>query len=81
VGHEEELTITIEDNGNGFDPSILEKGTGNGWKNIASRLHLIQGSIDIDSDPERKGTTLLLKVPLATKHQELFFAETDGNTQ
>lgn len=80
VGHEEELTITIEDNGNGFDPAVLEQGAGNGWKNIASRLHLIHGSVDIDSSPGRRGTTLLMKVPLEIEHPELFLT-TDANTQ
>jgi two-component system, NarL family, sensor kinase len=65
VGHDQEIAITIEDNGDGFDPSVLENSKGNGWKNIKSRLNLIKGAVDIDSLPERKSTTLILRVPVA----------------
>lgn len=64
VGHEDEVTITIEDNGKGFNPEILKMATGNGWKNIQSRLNLVKGELEIDSNPERKGTTLILNVPV-----------------
>jgi two-component system, NarL family, sensor kinase len=64
IGHEHELSITIEDNGKGFDPKVLEESEGNGWKNIKSRVNLIRGTLDIDAVPGRKGTTLSIKVPL-----------------
>lgn len=63
VQHPDELVVTIEDNGSGFDPGDLDKSQGNGWKNINSRAALIKGQIEIDSQPGRKGTTLLLSVP------------------
>lgn len=62
IGHEDELNIMIEDNGKGFDPRVLENSTGNGWKNIQSRLNLIRGIADIDSAPDRRGTTFTLKI-------------------
>jgi signal transduction histidine kinase len=64
VQHPEELVITIEDDGNGFDKNLLVEGAGNGWKNINSRLSLIGGSIDIDSQLERKGTIAIISVPV-----------------
>ena len=64
IGYEEEITITIEDDGKGFDVGVLENNAGNGWKNIRSRLNLIKGSLDIDSHPGRKGTTFIIRVPL-----------------
>lgn len=63
VQHQQELVITIEDNGTGFDTDRLIHSTGNGWKNINSRLAVIQGSIDIDSVSGRKGTTVIVTVP------------------
>ncbi len=63
VGHEDEIAITIEDNGKGFDQNKLQQGKGNGWKNIQSRIHLIKGSVEIDSNANHRGTTLLIKVP------------------
>ncbi|HTH55372.1 MAG TPA: sensor histidine kinase, partial [Cyclobacteriaceae bacterium] len=64
VGHEEEISLTVQDNGNGFDPSVLENTSGNGWKNVRSRSNLIKGSLDLDSREGRAGTTLLLTIPL-----------------
>lgn len=65
VQHPQELVLTIEDNGDGFDISTLTESQGNGWKNINSRLHMIKGSIEIDTHPGRKGTTVVVNVPYA----------------
>ncbi len=64
VHHPEELVITIEDDGNGFEKNLLTEGKGNGWKNINSRLSLIHGTIDIDSQPSHKGTMAIITVPV-----------------
>lgn len=66
VGHPDEISVTIEDNGNGFDTNQLEKGEGNGWKNIKSRMNLMKGEVEIDSKPGRQGTTMMLRFPLIT---------------
>lgn len=63
VQHQQELVITIEDNGQGFDTNVLMLSQGNGWKNIQSRLAMIQGQIDIDSVVGRQGTTLIVTIP------------------
>lgn len=63
VQHPEELVLTIEDNGRGFDSDILRQGQGNGWNNINSRLHMIKGTIEIDSQSGRHGTTMIVSVP------------------
>lgn len=63
IGHEQEINITIEDNGAGFDTAKLDESQGNGWKNIKSRVNLIKGEIDIDSAPQRKGTSLMIRIP------------------
>lgn len=63
VQHPQELVLTIEDDGNGFDIRTLTESQGNGWKNINSRLHMIKGSIEMDTQPGRKGTTLIVIVP------------------
>jgi two-component system, NarL family, sensor kinase len=63
VQHPDELVITIEDNGKGFDKHLLTQSQGNGWKNINSRLALIKGNIEIDSQPNRGGTTVVVSVP------------------
>lgn len=63
VQHQEELVLTIEDDGNGFDTSKLMLGQGNGWKNINSRIGLLKGIIEIDSTSGRQGTTLVITIP------------------
>lgn len=59
-------SLSLEDDGAGFDPSILEHGTGNGWRNIRSRLRLHQGSVYVDSSVGRPGTTLVIELPRIT---------------
>ena len=63
VQHQQELVITIEDNGKGFDVNTLMLSQGNGWKNIQSRLAMIHGIIDIDTVVGRQGTTVVITVP------------------
>jgi len=62
VQHPQELVLTIEDNGRGFNSATLMQSEGNGWKNINSRLHLIKGELEIDSQEGRTGTTLIITV-------------------
>jgi signal transduction histidine kinase len=64
VKHEDQLILMIEDNGQGFDPKMLEASIGNGWKNIRSRLNLIKASLDLDTMPGRKGNTYTINAPL-----------------
>jgi signal transduction histidine kinase len=56
----EKLIVNVEDNGKGFDSSLLEKAEGMGWKNIRSRVELLNGNIDIQSSPG-KGTSVNLE--------------------
>jgi signal transduction histidine kinase len=64
IEHEDEVTLMIEDNGTGFDLETLEQSTGNGWKNIQSRIQILRGSVEIDSEPGRTGTTFTANIPL-----------------
>jgi two-component system, NarL family, sensor kinase len=55
--HDNNLSITVEDNGKGFnkDEVLLMKGTG--LKNIQSRVNYLKGQLDIQSTPG-KGTSV-----------------------
>lgn len=55
-----ELTITISDNGRGFDPAAPESG--NGLSNMVKRLEEIHGSCTITSKPG-SGTTVVMRCP------------------
>lgn len=61
---DEEITLMIEDDGIGFDISILHTGKGNGWKNISSRANLMKAAIHLDSTPVTRGSTFILNIPL-----------------
>ena len=57
------ISVTIEDNGKGFDHSDKLKFEGIGLKNIISRITYLKGSIDFDSSPG-KGTLVAIHVPV-----------------
>lgn len=67
---EGEVTLTIEDDGIGFDLDLLTNGKGNGWKNIRTRTNLIHGDIAIDSTPNYRGNMLMLNIPVSVNEPE-----------
>ncbi|PBQ33307.1 hypothetical protein CNR22_16500 [Sphingobacteriaceae bacterium] len=67
IRHEDHLNLVIEDNGKGFDAKNVENLDGIGLKNIISRVHYLNGTVDFDSLPG-KGTTIIVDVPI-TKEQ------------
>jgi signal transduction histidine kinase len=56
-----QLSITVEDDGKGFDPKILQHAKGIGWSNIQSRIDFLKGKLDIDSN-DGKGTSVLIEL-------------------
>jgi signal transduction histidine kinase len=56
-----EITIIIEDNGVGFDPSA-SKNNGQGLKNAETRIEGMGGKFFIDSMPNR-GTIIIMELP------------------
>ena len=63
------LTITIADNGKGFEPASNGTATGMGGHGLASmqrRAHAVGGSLTIDSHPG-SGTRITLKVPISSR--------------
>ncbi|MBI4931642.1 MAG: sensor histidine kinase [Bacteroidetes bacterium] len=62
---ESELTLMMEDDGKGFDTTILKTSAGNGWNNINSRLEILNAKIEIDSRVG-KGTVMFIELPLTT---------------
>lgn len=55
------VNLLMSDDGKGFDTDTISQSKGIGWKNIFSRLSLIDGKINIDSAPG-KGTTVNIDV-------------------
>ncbi|HET9054843.1 MAG TPA: ATP-binding protein, partial [Cyclobacteriaceae bacterium] len=60
--HNNTLDITLEDNGKGFNLAALDTVKGIGLKNIISRVNVLNGKLDIDSQPG-KGTLLAITIP------------------
>lgn len=57
IREENRLNILVEDNGKGFDTSMLETNKGAGWTNIRSRVDYLKGRLDIHSEINR-GTSV-----------------------
>lgn len=60
------ISITIEDDGKGFDTNAAGNNEGIGLKNIQNRIRFLKGVVDFDSAPG-KGTSIVIHVPLQTK--------------
>ncbi len=57
------LTITVEDDGKGFDTSALKKSNGIGWSNIQNRVEFLKGTLDVKSEDE-KGTSVYIELTI-----------------
>jgi two-component system, NarL family, sensor kinase len=57
---EDELFITVEDNGIGFDKNAISQGIGH--KNIKTRIDFLNAQLDFDSSPE--GTSYTISIDL-----------------
>ena len=55
------ISITVEDDGKGFDTKILQSAKGIGWSNIQSRVEYLKGSLDVKSSQE-KGTSVQIEI-------------------
>ncbi len=63
-GDSENVTLTIQDDGVGFD--VTRKSKGIGMQNMISRTHDCQGIIDISSKKD-KGTRIIITLPIQTQ--------------
>jgi two-component system NarL family sensor kinase len=55
------LSITVEDNGKGFDADILQNVGGIGYLNLRNRVAYLNGTIDIQTAPG-KGTSVNIEI-------------------
>lgn len=63
TNHDALLNIIVEDNGKGFDATILPNKDGMGLKNIEKRVEYLEGTFEIDSTPH-KGTNIIINIPI-----------------
>jgi Signal transduction histidine kinase len=62
-GHDQELVITIEDDGAGFDSGSSKKSIG--LQQLKARTESVQGIFEISSS-SGKGTQIMIRIPLET---------------
>lgn len=60
---EDNLTLTVEDDGIGFDVQVAQQKKGSGLRNIEARVVFLNGSLHTDSRPEA-GTSTVLQCPV-----------------
>lgn len=66
ITDKQNFTLILKDNGKGLTPEDLEKSRGIGWKNIQSRVELVNGKMDLVSAP-LMGIKLEICIPIPTK--------------
>jgi two-component system, NarL family, sensor kinase len=59
-----DLSVTIEDNGRGFDPARISEKAGLGLNSIRSRIGFLRGTVDFDTTPG-KGVLVAIHIPLS----------------
>jgi len=55
------VSVTVEDDGKGFDVKILNKAKGIGWNNIQNRVEFLKGKLDVNTEPG-KGTSVHIEL-------------------
>lgn len=61
--NDDDLVISMTDNGVGFNTDELKESKGLGWKNIFSRVSMLDGSIKLESELQ-KGTMVFINLKL-----------------
>ncbi len=59
------LSITVEDNGKGFNKEILQSNSGIGFSNLQNRITYLKGNLDIQTAPGN-GTSVNIEIPDVT---------------
>jgi signal transduction histidine kinase len=56
-----QLAVTVEDDGKGFDTTLLQHAKGIGWSNIQNRVDFLKAKLDIKA-AEGHGTSVLIEI-------------------
>jgi signal transduction histidine kinase len=64
----DDVRLSVSDTGAGFDVAEATKNRGLGLVSMRERVHLVYGSLSIESRPGI-GTSILAIVPIAAAHQ------------
>lgn len=58
------LSLQYHDNGAGFNPETIAESSGIGWRNLFSRVDMLQGELSIESQ-SGQGTQILIQAPVS----------------
>jgi two-component system, NarL family, sensor kinase len=56
-----QIAVTVEDDGKGFDTAQIQRAKSIGWANIKSRVEFLKGSVDVKSEAG-KGTSVHIEI-------------------
>ncbi len=68
---DDNVKVTIEDNGKGFDVDEVFRGSGISIKAIKDRIEMLGGFMDVDSSPGRSGY-FVFQIPVGATSQSVF---------
>jgi two-component system, NarL family, sensor kinase len=57
------LSLTVEDDGKGFDTALINTAKGIGWNNINNRVEFLKGKLDLNSQID-KGTSVHIEITI-----------------
>jgi signal transduction histidine kinase len=63
INSDKKLSLTVEDDGKGFDTNILKESKGIGWTNIRNRIEFLKGKLSITSKAG-EGTSVLIELDI-----------------
>lgn len=66
VRQDQQLSVEVEDDGRGIDPTRLRSGRGMGLANLRERVGLAGGKLTVNSTPG-KGTRIYAELPITTQ--------------
>jgi signal transduction histidine kinase len=64
IRDEKTISLTIEDNGEGFDMADATRYNGMGMQNMRTRVSFLKGKLEFDSHPG-SGTLVSVYIPVA----------------
>jgi signal transduction histidine kinase len=65
IGKDGTLSITVEDDGRGFDKKVLDNSGGIGYSSLQNRVTYLKGTVDLQTSPG-KGTAVHIELPNLT---------------
>ena len=57
------LSLTVEDDGKGFDKNLLNLSKGIGWSNVQNRVDFLKAVLDVKTETG-KGTSVLVEMKI-----------------